>query len=81
MNIRNKKMQSKKSSFIEANINTFSGFVVSMILAYTILPYFGVQQSFNTSLKITLIFTFASLMRNYLIRRLFNAISHANKSR
>ena len=65
-------MQTRKQSFIEANINTFAGFLISLLIAYTVLPLYGMEQSFNYSLQITLIFTIASIARNYLIRRYFN---------
>ena len=65
-------MQSRFESFLEANINTFSGFMVSYILAYTVLPLYGAEQSHIASFQITMIFTVASLLRNYIIRRYFN---------
>lgn len=60
------------SNLIEASINTFVGFLVSILLAYTVLPLYGMEQSLNYSLQITLIFTVASILRNYFIRRAFN---------
>ena len=68
-------MQTKKQSFIEANTSTFIGFVVSYMLAYTVLPLYGVEQSAATSLEITLIFTVVSIVRGYAVRRLFNRLS------
>ena len=65
-------MQSKKQSFIEANINTASGFFISLLLAYCVLPYFGLNKSIATSLEVVSIFTITSLARNYIIRRIFN---------
>ena len=74
-------MQSRIQSFIEANINTAIGFVVSMLLAYFVLPYFGLEKSVKTSLEVVLIFTFASIVRNYLVRRLFNKWSRYGNKR
>ena len=65
-------MQSKKQSFIEANINTASGFVISLLLAYYVLPHFGLHKGIGTSLEVVSIFTITSLARNYIIRRIFN---------
>ena len=65
-------MQSKKHSFIEANLNTAVGFIISLLLAYFLLPYFGTEQNIMTSLEITGIYTFVSVARNYVIRRIFN---------
>lgn len=66
-------MQTKKQSFIEANTNTFLGFIVSYMLTYTVLPLYGVEQSHNVSFQITLIYTIASVFRVYFVRRYFNS--------
>ena len=65
-------MQTKKQSFIEANTSTFLGFIVSYILSYTVLPLYGVEQSYSVSFQITLIYTIASIFRGYFVRRYFN---------
>lgn len=67
-------MQSKLQSFLEANTNTFIGFGVSFVLAYTVLPFYGVEQSVMVSFEITLIYTVVSVVRNYVVRRFFNRI-------
>jgi len=65
-------MQSKKHSFIEANLNTATGFIISLLLAYFLLPYFGTKQDIMVSLEITGIYTLVSIARNYVVRRIFN---------
>lgn len=65
------RVQTKKQSFIEANINTFVGFSVSLALAYFILPLWGFKQGIIASLEITIIYTVVSIVRNYMIRRYF----------
>ena len=65
-------MQTKYQSFIEANTSTLVGFIVSYILSYTVLPLYGVEQSHSVSFQITLIYTIASIVRGYLVRRYFN---------
>ncbi len=67
--------QTRTQSLIEANTNTFAGFIVSYILAYTVLPLYGVEQSAIVSLEITAIYTVVSSVRNYVTRRLFNKIT------
>ena len=67
-------MQTKKQSFIEANISTVIGFMVSYMLSYTVLPLYGAEQSHSVSFQITLIYTIASVLRGYYVRRLFNWI-------
>lgn len=67
-------MQSKKMSLYEAVINTASGFIISMWLINIILPYFGFDVKLEQSFIIVLVFTIASIVRSYIIRRIFNAI-------
>lgn len=65
--------QSRIASFIEANINTFVGFGVSLLITYFIIPpLFGLTQSPEVALGITSIYTLVSVVRNYLVRRWFN---------
>lgn len=64
--------QTKWQSFLEANISTFIGFIVSYILSYTVLPLYGVEQSHTVSFQITMIYTVASIFRGYFVRRYFN---------
>ena len=64
--------QSKFESFIEANINTLSGFIVSYITLITLNHFYQMNLSIFDSLEITLIFTVSSILRNYLVRRYFN---------
>ena len=68
-------MQSKKHSFIEANTNTFIGFGIGFLMAYTVLPLYGIEQSVRTSIEITSIYTIISIIRNYIVRRFFNKVT------
>lgn len=69
-------MQSKKSSFIEANANTFIGFFVSVLtwsfIVPLIIPELEPYSGIATSIYVTLIFTVISIARNYIVRRAFN---------
>lgn len=65
-------MQSKKHSLLEAILNTFSGFLVTMLAQEIIYPIYGLQTSFSTNFQIAFLFTFLSITRSYLWRRLFN---------
>lgn len=67
-------MQTKLQSLYEANISTLIGFIVSYVLSYTVLPLYGVEQSHAVSFEITMIYTVASLLRGYLVRRWFNGL-------
>jgi len=69
-------MQSKKLSLVEALFNTFSGFFISLILTYTVLPLFGFNVNFEQSFFITSIFTIVSIFRGYFVRRIFNKLTY-----
>jgi hypothetical protein len=70
------KMQTKKMSMFEAILSTAIGFAVSLILVNVVLPLYGFDVSPVHSVEITIIFTVASILRGYGVRRLFNYIHH-----
>jgi len=61
-------MQSKRSSIIEAITNTTAWFVISLWLSIILLP----KMELYEYTYISLIFTVASIIRSYVIRRIFN---------
>lgn len=65
-------MQSKKRSFIEAVTNVLVGYLVAVISNLIVLPLFGYQVSLFDGFAIGVVFTVISLIRSYVIRRLFN---------
>ncbi len=67
--------QTHKRSMIEASTQTGVGFLVSLVLTATVLPLYGFKADFNQYTQITLIFTAASLLRGYVIRRVFNGVN------
>lgn len=69
-------MQSKRGSLIETLINVAIGFVVSMLLTAVVFPAYGHAVSFGQNLQITVIFTVASVIRGYVVRRWFNSYIH-----
>lgn len=73
-------MQSKFSSAQEALIGTFIGFFVSLLIQLLVInPLYKLDLQWSGSLEITAIFTIASVLRSYMLRRLFNRrIEHAN---
>jgi len=68
-------MQSKRESLIEIGLNVGSGFMIAWVMTITVLPLFGLHTTINESFQITVIFTFASIIRGYLWRRYFNNIA------
>lgn len=68
-------LQSRIDSFMEAVTNTSIGFVISMITWLIISEAYGFNTSFLDDLGITGIFTVISILRSYVIRRMFNGKS------
>lgn len=68
--------QSKLYSFIEANVNTAVGFVLSVLCWKYVVALVWVElephTGWGTSIGITLLFTILSIFRNYTVRRIFN---------
>lgn len=67
-------MQSKKHSTIEAILNTVIGYIIAMCLYMIVLPFFGHKIDWSQSFNITAIFAVVSMMRAYIIRRVFNRL-------
>jgi high-affinity Fe2+/Pb2+ permease len=67
-------MQNKKQSLIEAISGTVIGLVFSFIIQIIIYPALDIEVSIGQNLLITSIFFIASIVRGYLVRRLFNKI-------
>ena len=64
--------QSRAHSFLEACVNITIGFGVALGAQLVIFPWFGIHIPFEQDLAIGGLFTVVSLVRSYLIRRLFN---------
>ena len=60
-------------SALEAIIGTAIGFVVSLALTFTVLPLFGYPVTAPDAWGITAVYTVASILRSYIVRRAFNA--------
>ena len=67
-------MQSKKLSIVEAVSNTLIGLLTSFIIQIIIYPILNIEVSINQNIIITFVFFIASIIRGYLVRRLFNKI-------
>ncbi len=67
--------QSKVDSVMEALVNTAIGLVVSMITWHFVALAFGIPMPLSTNIIITGIFTVVSIIRQYVLRRLFNGRS------
>ena len=65
-------MQPRFHSFLEACMNTATGFLVTLIAQDIIYPIVGVKTSSHQNFVLALFFTVLSIVRSYLWRRLFN---------
>jgi len=65
-------MQSKRMSATEAIASTAICFIVSLALTFTVLPLFGYPVTATHAWGITAIYTAASILRGYVVRRAFN---------
>lgn len=67
-------MQTRKHSAIEQVINIVAGILISFLIQLWIYPLLNIPVTINQNLFITLVFTIASFIRGYFIRRLFNKL-------
>jgi hypothetical protein len=65
--------QSRRKSMLEIAISTAIGFLVSLVLTAVVMPAFGYPTTWAHDFWITTIFTVASLVRGYCVRRMFEA--------
>lgn len=68
------KGQKRTQSFIESLLNVVVGFVVSFYANLVVLPWFGFKVSTRDAFGIGIIFTLISIVRSYILRRIFNKI-------
>ena len=64
--------QSRRGSLIEAVTNTVVGYVLAVATQFAVFPVFGLQVGVVENLGLGLVFTAVSLIRSYLLRRLFD---------
>ena len=64
-------MQTRRASLLEATTNVACGILVAWAVTFAVFPWFGYEARWDKSLGISLIFTVISLLRSYLLRRLF----------
>lgn len=68
--------QTRKHSALEAITNVVVGYGVAVAATQAILPLFGIPVRFDQNLAISALFTVVSLIRSYVLRRLFNRWHH-----
>jgi len=65
--------QSKKNSIIESIFQTLIGLITSILIQLILYPLLNIPVSFNQNLIITLVFFIVSILRGYIVRRIFNS--------
>ncbi|WP_430463597.1 DUF7220 family protein [Tabrizicola sp.] len=72
--------QSRAMSLIEAATNVVVGYVLAIATQIVVFPWFGIEAALVDHLAIGLAFIGVSLVRGYLLRRLFEWIRVASHS-
>jgi hypothetical protein len=63
--------QSRKASALEALANVALGYVLAVLTQVLVFPLFNLDVTFGDNLSIGLVFVGVSLLRSYVLRRLF----------
>lgn len=66
--------QSKQNSLIESAVQTIIGLGTSIILQMVLYPILGIPVSFSQNLIITAVFFVVSIIRGYIVRRIFEKL-------
>jgi len=76
--VMRKKMQTKKHSLIESCTNILIGYQVALVSQLIIFPFFDIHIPLSDNMIIGGWFTIISLIRSYILRRLFNKVTIAS---
>jgi hypothetical protein len=66
--------QSRRLSLLESLANVLVGYGAAVITQMLVFPLFGLVASVSQNLGLGLVFTGISLIRSYLLRRVFEAL-------
>lgn len=72
--------QSRLMSLVEAVANVIVGYGVAVVTQILIFPIFGLHTTLAQNLKMGVVFTMVSIVRSYLLPRLFEAFRVSGKS-
>lgn len=73
-------MQTRIGSFTESLANVAIGYCIAVVSQLVVFPWFGVRASLSQNLGIGVCFTVISIVRQYVIRRVFNARLRCSRS-
>lgn len=66
--------QTRLQSFTEATASVLAGYVIALATQLAVFPLFGLTASFLDNVLIAAIFTIISVIRSYMIRRIFEGL-------
>ena len=72
--------QSRGMSLVESVANVVMGYALAIATQIVVFPWFGIETGLAEHLTIGLAFVGVSLVRGYVLRRLFERIKVANRS-
>lgn len=61
-------------SLVEATANVVVGFLLALLTQIAVFPLFGIVVSFGDNMLIGSTFTAVSILRSFMLRRLFEAV-------
>lgn len=73
-------MQSKRRSFYEAVVNTIAGYWLSVAVVAIVYPLYGLKITVAQNMSVSIWFVFASLVRSYVLRRVFSYVDRVRPS-
>ena len=66
--------QTKRKSFFESIVQTLIGLLTSILIQFILYPLMGIPVTIFQNIIITFVFFIVSIIRGYLVRRLFNKL-------
>ncbi len=66
--------QTKRKSLIESIAQTLIGLFTSILIQFVLYPIIGIPVTIFQNIIITLVFFIVSIVRGYLVRRLFDKL-------
>lgn len=70
-----KQIQTRTTSLIESIANVVIGYGVALASQLIIFPIYGIEISIRTNIAIGIWFTIISIIRSFIVRRIFNKMS------
>lgn len=67
--------QTARMSALESITNVFIGFILAVFIQIKLFSSFGIEVETNQEVAIALLFTAASIVRSFVVRRVFNSIA------